>query len=98
MTAFQFILAALACYRLTVLFSRDAGPFKIFSKLRTLKHGIGPLFGCPFCVSIHLGLAIVISFNLSGVKDSFVVSACVVLALSAISIALDRVFTSDHQA
>lgn len=98
MTVFQFILAALACYRLTVLFSRDAGPFKVFTKLRTLKHGIGPLFGCPFCVSIHLGLAIVIAFNLSGVKDSFVVSAAIVLALSAVSIILDRTWTSDHQA
>lgn len=98
MTIWQFALASLACYRLTVLFSRDAGPFKVFSKLRALKGGVGPLFGCPYCISIHLALAIVIAFNLSGVKDSFVVSACIVLALSAVSIALDRIFTSDHQA
>lgn len=97
MTAFQFILAALACYRLTVLFSRDAGPFKIFTKLRALKHGIGPLFGCPYCISLWVAAAIETGFFFSGVRDLPIVMLSIVLALSAISIMSDRVFTSDHQ-
>lgn len=98
MTIWQFALASLACYRLTVLFSRDAGPFKVFSKLRALKGGIGPLFGCPYCISIWCAGAIEAGFYLSGVHDLPIVMLLIVLALSAVSIALDRIFTSDHQA
>lgn len=96
MTIFQFILASLACYRLTVLFSRDEGPLGVFKKLRGVPH-VGHLTGCPFCISVWLGAFIEAAFYFSGYRDSLVVSACIVFAMSAISIALDRIFTSDHQ-
>lgn len=91
MTIFQFVLASLACYRLTVLLSRDS----IAKPLRAIPV-VGPVIGCHFCISMWLAGLIEIAFFFSGVRDTFVVSAYIVLAMSAITIALDRVFTSDH--
>lgn len=95
MTIFQFILAALACYRVTVLIARDAGPWNIFIRLRKMTR-LSKLLSCPFCVSIWVALAIEIAFYFSVQKDLVMVSGFIVLGLSAISIILDRVFTSDH--
>lgn len=93
MTSFQFILASLACYRLTVLIARDAGPFELLKKLRNKKpHWLG----CPYCVSMTIAILIEAAFYLSGVRDSPVIIGCIVLSMSAIAIACDRVFTSDH--
>lgn len=94
MTGFQFLVASLACYRLTVLVARDLGPFKVFKKLRATK--LGPFVGCPFCVSIWIASAIELAFYLSGITDPPVVIPCLVLSMSAITIAADRCFTSDH--
>lgn len=95
-TIFQFCLASLATYRLVVLFARDAGPFGLFKKLRALK-GIGPMVGCPYCISIWLSANIEAAFFVSGVRDILVVSIAIVFALSAVSLILDRTFTSDFQ-
>jgi hypothetical protein len=95
MTGLQFLVASLATYRLTVLVSRDLGPFSIFKKLRAIPH-LGLMVGCPYCVSIWIAAGVELSFYFSGVRDSPVVSACIVLAMSSITIACDRVFTFDH--
>ena len=93
MTGFQFIIATLACYRVTVLLTRDIGPFKILKKFRSIE----PKFlGCPFCMSMYVAGGIEAAFFFSGVRDSAIVIACIVLSMSAITIALDRAFTSDH--
>lgn len=94
MTAFQFILAALACYRLTVLIARDAGPFGVFRWLRSTRFKV---FSCPYCVSLWAGALIESCFYLSGVTDTPVIVACIILSLSAVAIMLDRLFSSDHQ-
>lgn len=96
MTTFQFVLASLACYRITILFARDEGPFKIFKRLRAVPR-LGHLTGCPFCISLWIGLCIELAFYFSGITDLLMVCACQTLAMSAISLALDRIFTSDHQ-
>jgi len=96
MSVFEFILGSLACYRVTVLFARDEGPFKVFKKLRGAPY-IGLMTGCPFCVSIWLGVGLETAFYFSGVHDSVVVSACIALGFSAMSIILDKCFSADHQ-
>lgn len=93
MTPFQFILASLCCYRLTVLFSRD----EVTKPLRKLPY-VGHVIGCPFCVAIWLAAGIELAFIFSGVTDLFVVEAAIVFALAAVSLILDRCFSSDHQA
>lgn len=94
MTVFQFILAGLCCYRLTVLIARDRGPWKMFERLRLLSP---KWLGCPFCVSVTIAMVIEAAFFLSGIRDKPVVIACIVFALSAVAIILDRMFTVDHK-
>lgn len=96
MTPFQFLLACLACYRLTVLVSRDLGPFGLFKAIRILPW-IGNLAGCVFCSSPWIAAAIVAGFWFSGIRDAPIVTACIVFAMSGVTIALDRIFTSDHE-
>lgn len=92
MTPLYFIIGCLATYRLTVLFARDAGPFRVFSRLRSRSQ----LVACPYCVSIWLGAFIEAAFYFSGVTDQPMVCACVALSFSGVTIALDRIFSSDH--
>lgn len=91
MTVFQFCIAALACYRITVLLSRD----EICKPLRKLPY-IGHIIGCPFCAAIWVAIGIEAAFVFSGVRDILVVEACIVFALAAVTLCLDRVFSSDH--
>lgn len=95
MTPFLFIICSLACYRATVLIARDAGPWRIFARLRQ-QDRYSKLLKCPYCVSVWVAIFIQTAVYLSGVNDSFVVCVLLVLSYSAIAIALDRVFTADH--
>lgn len=97
MTPFQFVLACLACYRLTVLIARDAGPWNVFGRLRKMTR-LSKLLSCPFCVSVWVATVIEAAFYFCVQKDSLVVSDLIVLGMSAITIILDRMFTSDHMA
>lgn len=91
MTIFQFFLASLCCYRLTVLCSRDS----LFKPVRALRY-IGPFVGCHFCISVWLAAFIELAFVFSGVRDAPVVIGCIVFSMSAITIMLDKCFTADH--
>lgn len=95
MSVFQFILASLACYRLTVLITRDAGPLSVFANMRKLP---GKFMSCPYCVSVWAAAVIESAFLFCGVIDSPVVIACIIFAMSGITIALDRIFTADYRA
>lgn len=94
MSAFQFCIASLCCYRLTVLFARDAGPREVMKKLRKGNK----LLSCPFCVSVWMGALLEFAFYLFGVRDLPVMCFCLALGMSAVSIILDRCFTADYQA
>ncbi len=57
-----FVLATLACFRLSVMFSKEAGPGRIFKKLRAqtppksaLREGVS----CALCESVWWSAAIV---------------------------------------
>ena len=98
MTVFQFIIGALATFRLTVLVSRDAGPFHVFSKLRSLDKGTSVL-KCPYCSSVWLaGFICLLFYFFGGVMCNLAEWCCILFSFSAISIGLDRILTSDHLA
>lgn len=97
MTVFEFVVAALACFRVTVLISRDAGPYRIFAKLRK-NDRYSKLLRCPYCVSMWIAAFIVAGFWACGTRLNPVMTACMVFALSGIAIILDRSFSSDHLA
>lgn len=96
MTATLFVIGALATYRITVLFVRDAGPFDVFKRLRKVAR-CSKLLSCPFCVSMWVAALIETGYILSGIRDSAVVMVCTVFAFSAIAIICDRTWTSDFK-
>lgn len=89
MTFWQWTLACLFCYRLTVVVSRD----KIFAPIRDYFPKLKPFLSCTFCTSVWLAAGIETTFYLSGVKDIPVVVVAIVFSLSAITIILDRTFS-----
>lgn len=95
MTVFQFILASLCCFRLTVLIVRDVGPWRMFARLRSVAH-FTKLLTCVFCTSLWVAAGIETAFLLSRVHDKPVVIVCIVFAMSGITVILDRTWTVDH--
>lgn len=95
MKFFHFLMLSLACYRLTVLIARDAGPFGVFKRLRAWKwmH----VLSCPYCVSVWIGALLVLLFHFTYARQPALLLACESFALSAVTIMCDRIFTSDHQ-
>jgi len=87
-----WFVSALCCYRLSVLISRDIGPFGICEKLR--KHS--KLAKCPYCTSVYMGSLVAIGLYFSGFVMPFITWCILSLSLSASSIVLDRCFTSDY--
>lgn len=96
MTFFHWFIGALACYRLTVLIARDAGPWRIFSRLRE-NDRYSKLLKCPYCVSVWCG-ALVATFQFYCGIETGMILLLIVFSYSAIAICADRIFTSDHQA
>jgi hypothetical protein len=90
-----FWIGALTTYRLTILIVRDLGPWGVFKKLRSFDR-CSKLLKCPFCVSPYMGSLVSLGFWLSGITAPIVIWFCLPFAFSAITIALDRTFTSDY--
>jgi hypothetical protein len=91
----EFWIAALACYRITVLISRCLGPWGVFRHLRSIDR-CSKLLKCPFCVSIYVGAFCSLALWLSGFQEPLTIFVLLSLAFSGITIALDRTFTADH--
>lgn len=89
-----FWIAALATYRLTVFVARDRGPFEVFKKIRSLPY-LGTWAKCPFCVSPYAASLVCFGLWVSGYCEAWPMWILVALAMSAVTIALDRTFSSD---
>lgn len=90
-----FWFSGFATYRLTVLIARDLGPFEIFKWLRSTKR-LGGLASCPYCVSVYTGSLVSLGLWYSGILMPIAMWAILSLSFSAISIILDRCFSSDY--
>ena len=93
----QWWIAGLAAYRITVLIARDLGPFGIFKWLRARKR-LGGLASCPYCVSVYAGAFSAIALWGSDVVLPYPMWFLLALSFSAVSIILDRCFSSDYVA
>ncbi len=91
-TIFHFIILSLAVYRITVLISRDAGPWNVFTRLRIKSK----LAKCPYCSSVWVSAFVNVAYYYSCEQSPIPVLLGLIFAMSAISIAMDRVFTADH--
>lgn len=89
----QFFIAALDCYRLTIFVTRDYGPWGVFSRFRKIDR-CSKLLRCVFCVSVYMGAFVCVGFLWASPIVRFI---SVALALSSVTIILDRVFTADYR-
>lgn len=89
-----FWTAALATYRLTIFVARDRGPMELFTRIRRSLY-LGTWAKCPFCVSPYAAALVAVLLYLAGVYEPLAMWILLVLAWSAITIALDRTFTVD---
>jgi len=96
MNVFHFIVLSFAVYRLTVLVSRDACPFKVCAKLRTIDRL--KVLKCPFCSSIWVSAVVNVAYYYACSRSETVILLGLIFAMSAITIILDRCFTSDYLA
>src|ERR1041385_620061 len=87
-----WFVSAFATYRLTVLISRDLGPFGICAKLRNNSK----LLKCPYCTSVYTGSLVSIGLYFSGFTIPVIMWCIISLSFSAASIILDRCFSSDY--
>lgn len=92
MTIFPFIVLSLAVYRLTVLVSRDAGPFNVFVRLRDKSK----LAKCPYCSSVWISAVVNVAYYYSCEQSPIPVLLGLIFAMSAITIILDRCFSADY--
>jgi len=88
-----WFICALTCYRLTVLVSRDIGPFGVFHNLR--KHS--KLLKCPYCMSVYTGAFVSLGLFIDGISMTIPMWFILSLSFSAVSIVLDRCFSADYQ-
>ncbi len=88
-----FFVSAFACYRVTVLISRDVGPFGICKKAR--EHS--KLLKCPYCTSVYVGSLTALVLWISGFVMPFGMWFILSLAFAGATIVLDRCFSADYQ-
>lgn len=86
-TVFRFVLAALATWRLSFLLAREAGPGKVFERLRSAAGTtvLGSLLRCVKCVS--LWVAAPFALFVEGTWSELLV---IWLALSGVSALIDE--------
>ncbi len=93
-SVFPFIILSLAVYRLTVLISRDGGPFNVFMELRKIDSL--SVLRCPYCSSIWISAFVNVGYYYSCEQSPIPVLLGLIFAMSAITIILDRCFSADY--
>jgi hypothetical protein len=95
MTPFEFLVASLAVYRMSLLLSEEDGPAWIFRKLRNVppkKSSLHKGIRCVFCVSVWMA-SLVTAFlwwiDKVPAQETFLTG----MALSGAAIALNQTFT-----
>lgn len=97
------LLAALATYRLTLLVSKEAGPFDIFGRFRTWSGvkfdeysnpfstgQLSEMILCPYCTSVWIGIGVTIVVGAAVYLNFLTLISFVLLpfALSGLSVFL----------
>lgn len=96
MTPFPFLLACLATYRISLLFTRESGPAKIFARLRKApakNSATSDWLSCIFCFSMTGSAFVCGLLWLSGIRQHYSEWFITWCALSAVTILLNQKFT-----
>lgn len=96
MNFLTWFISALACYRVTVLISRDIGPFGIFAWIREHSHCKG--LKCPYCTGVYVGALTALCLYWAGLSMPLGMWIILSLSFSGATVCFDRVFTSDYVA
>lgn len=99
MTWIEFIIGGLVTYRLSLMFSKESGPGRIFKKLRNApppKSSAREGLACLHCESIWWGVPVTLLFATTG-RIEWIDAPLYWLAFSAIAIILHHQFTSDFK-
>ncbi len=86
-----FFISALACYRITVLISRDL----ISKPIRSIPY-IGKVAKCPYCTSVYMGSLTCGALWISGFVMPFAMWCILSMAFAGATIVLDRCFSADY--
>lgn len=92
-SVFQFVLYALAVFRIALMVSKEDGPAWIFRKLRKVpppRSSARQGLSCPFCVSVWAAIPMTAQAFYQPLWGELVV---MVLALSAVAVILNQAFT-----
>lgn len=96
LTPLEFIVAALATYRLSLLVSKEYGPFGMFHKLRNAppkKSDTAKWLECLFCFSMTASAVVCACLWLAGTRQHYAEWFVLWTALSAVAICLNQHFT-----
>lgn len=97
----DFLLHALATYRLALMISKESGPGWAFKLLRRTVKRKAPKAShmdegieCLWCMSMQIGIAVAVARAF--LVDGLVYTTCVyALAISAVAVILNQAFTKD---
>ena len=95
LTVFQFVLAALATYRISLMVVREKGPGHVFKKVREVPSKRSKFYDwvtCLFCFSMTVSALCCGALWLAGVREHWATWLLVWWALSAIAIMIHMVF------
>lgn len=90
---FMFMLGSLATYRVSLMFVKEAGPFRIFERLRRRsKREAKEWLSCIFCFSVSVAAVITAYMYWLNEMDLFD-TPLYCLAMSAVAVMLNQYFT-----
>jgi hypothetical protein len=95
MSFFVFMLSSLATFRLALLFSKEAGPGRIFAKLRRLpppKSSAREGLSCEWCLSVSFAAIITAALTWHGDVSIFY-TPIYWLAVSAVAVVINQQWT-----
>jgi hypothetical protein len=96
MTPFTFLIACFATYRISLLFTKEHGPWRLFSKLRRTpaRHSAThEWLSCIFCFSMTGSAFVCGMLWLAGTRQHWAEWFMTWCALSAVTILLNQKFT-----
>lgn len=97
-TPMEFIVAALATFRISMLFTRESGPAKIFAKLRRApkkKSATADWLSCLMCFSMTASAVVCFGLFIAGTRLHWAEWAGLWFALSAITIITNENLTKN---
>lgn len=95
-TWFEFMIAALATYRISLLFSKEYGPLGMFEKLRKAppkKSETAKWLHCLFCFSMSASAFVCGCLWIAGVRVHYASWFMLWCAISSSAIILNQMFT-----